>query len=111
MPFRRILDNITAAARIRPLVIQALFLRLDGEPPSLAERLAFCDRLNEIVAAGGKLKLVQIYTVARPPAESFVAPLSNQEVDDIVSLVKSRTGLACEAYYGAPIEAANAPSH
>ena len=28
IPFRQILDNITAAARVRPLVIQALFMRV-----------------------------------------------------------------------------------
>src|SRR3954471_18081024 len=35
IPFRQIRDNITAAAGIRPLVIQSLFMRLNGEPPSL----------------------------------------------------------------------------
>src|SRR5262249_43539355 len=50
IPFRQILDNITSAARIRPLVIQSLFMRVHGEPPSADEQRAFCDRLNEIVA-------------------------------------------------------------
>ena len=101
IPFQQILDNITAAARLRPLVIQALFMRVSGQPPSDAELEAFCDRLNEITAAGGKLKLIQIYTVARRPAESFVAPLSDAEVDAIVALVRERTGLVAQAFYGA----------
>src|SRR5262249_9225981 len=67
IPLRRILDNIPEAARVRPLVIQALFLRLHGEPPPAAELEAFCDRLNEVVRAGGRIKLVQVYTVARVP--------------------------------------------
>jgi wyosine [tRNA(Phe)-imidazoG37] synthetase (radical SAM superfamily) len=100
IPFRQILDNITMAAKIRPLVIQALFMRVSAQPPSQAELEAFCDRLNEIVAAGGTLKLIQVYTVARRPAESFVAPLSDAEVDSIVALVEQRTGLAARAYYG-----------
>lgn len=100
IPFRRILDNITDAARLRPLVIQSLFMRVEGEPPSAAELAAFCDRLNEITAGGGQLKLVQIYTVARRPAESFVAPLTDAEVDAIVTLVKDRTGLPAAAFYG-----------
>jgi wyosine [tRNA(Phe)-imidazoG37] synthetase (radical SAM superfamily) len=100
IPFRQILDNITAAARVRPLVIQALFMRVNGEPPSADELNAFCDRLNEITAAGGMLKLVQIYTIARRPAESFVTPLTNAEVDEIVALVKTRTGLTTIGYYG-----------
>lgn len=101
IPFQQILDNITAAAKIRPLVIQALFMRVRGESPSDVELNAFCDRLNEITAAGGKLKLIQIYTVARQPAESFVAPLTDPEVDSIVSLVKRRTSLSAQAFYGA----------
>lgn len=100
IPFRQILDNITAAARIRPLVIQALFMRIAGEPPTAAEQTAFCDRLNEIKTAGGQIKLVQIYTVARRPAESFVAPLTNAEVDALVELVLRRTGLHTAAFYG-----------
>jgi wyosine [tRNA(Phe)-imidazoG37] synthetase (radical SAM superfamily) len=100
IPFRQILDNITAAARVRPLIIQSLFMRVNGEPPSQSELEAFCDRLNEITSAGGQLKLVQIYTVARRPAESFVAPLTDTEVDAIVALVQARTGLATLAYYG-----------
>jgi wyosine [tRNA(Phe)-imidazoG37] synthetase (radical SAM superfamily) len=59
IPFRQILDNVTAAAQVRPLVIQALFMRVHEQPPTRNELEAFCDRLNEIVAAGGKLKLVQ----------------------------------------------------
>src|SRR5688500_6530669 len=87
IPFQQILDNIAEAARVRPLVIQSLFMRVGGEPPSAAELQAFCDRLNEITAAGGQLKLVQVYTVARRPAEAIVSPLSDVEVDAIVSLV------------------------
>lgn len=100
IPFRQVLDNITAAARRRPLVIQALFMRIHGQPPPTAEQEAFCDRLREIVAAGGQLKLVQIYTVARRPAEDFVAPLARGEVDALAALVRARTGLPTAAFYG-----------
>lgn len=100
IPFRQILDNITAAAQVRPIVIQSLFMRVDGEPPTELERTAYCDRLNEMVAAGGQIKLVQVYTIARRPAESFVTPLSDEEVDAIVALVRRRTGLNAAAFYG-----------
>jgi len=100
IPFRQILDNIAAAARVRPLVIQSLFMRVAGEPPNAVELEAFCDRLNEITAAGGKLKLVQIYTIARRPTESYVTPLSDAEVDAIVELVRERTGLEAASFYG-----------
>jgi wyosine [tRNA(Phe)-imidazoG37] synthetase (radical SAM superfamily) len=100
IPFARILDNITAAAKVRPIVIQALFMRIAGQSPAATELSAFCDRLNEIIAAGGSINLVQIYTVARRPAEDFVSPLNDAEVDSIVALVKSQTGLPAAAFYG-----------
>jgi wyosine [tRNA(Phe)-imidazoG37] synthetase (radical SAM superfamily) len=101
IPFRQILDNITAAARLRPLVIQSLFMCVAGEPPPSAELEAFCDRLTEIVAAGGKIKLVQVYTIARRPAESYVTPLPDDEVEAIARLVAERTGLATATFFGA----------
>lgn len=100
VPFERILSNITAAARRRPLVIQALFLRLNNVPPSQSELLEFCQRLRDITAAGGAISLVQVYTVARRPAESYVTALSDQEVDAITQLVQEQTGLQAASYYG-----------
>ncbi|HTQ39531.1 MAG TPA: radical SAM protein [Pirellulales bacterium] len=100
IPFQQILDNIAAAAQVRPLVIQALFMNVSGQPPPPAEQEAFCDRLNEITAGGGKIKLVQIYTVARRPAESFVTPLADAEVDALADLVRRNTGLETVAFYG-----------
>lgn len=100
IPFRRILENITDAARVRPLVIQSLFMRIEGEPPPPAEIEAYCDRLNEILAAGGRIRLVQVYTVARAPAEAFVTALGREEVDAIAATVIQRTGLATAAFYG-----------
>jgi wyosine [tRNA(Phe)-imidazoG37] synthetase (radical SAM superfamily) len=105
IPLRQILGNITAAAKQRPLVIQSLFMRVHGVAAPEAELLAFCDRLNEITSAGGQIKLVQVYTVARRPAEDFVAPLSDGEVDAIVNLVTERTGLHAEPFYGVSSEA------
>jgi wyosine [tRNA(Phe)-imidazoG37] synthetase (radical SAM superfamily) len=98
IPFRQILDNITAAARVRPLVIQSLFMRIDNQPPTGAELVAFCDRLNEVVVADGKISLVQIYTIARRPAEASVTPLASAEVDAIVALVKEQTGLSAAGF-------------
>ena len=93
IPFQRILDNITAAAVVRPLVIQSLFMNVNGEPPSESEIDAFCQRLRDISAAGGRLELIQIYTVARQPAESFVAPLTETQLQHIAAKVVSTTRL------------------
>lgn len=99
IPFQQILDNLLAASKIRPLVIQSLFMRVNGAPPSQEELDAYCQRLNEIRSQGGQLQLIQVYTVSRQPAESFVTSLTNAEVDAIVDQVKSSTGIAAEAFY------------
>jgi hypothetical protein len=84
-------------------VIQTLFMRIESQPPGPEEISAYIDRLNDITQAGGELKLVQIYTIARPPAESFVAPLANEEVDAITHLVAEKTQLRVEHYYGSAL--------
>jgi wyosine [tRNA(Phe)-imidazoG37] synthetase (radical SAM superfamily) len=102
IPFRQVLDNITRAAQARPIVIQSLFMRIEGESPPESEIEAYIDRLRDIVADGGQIKLVQVYTVARRPAEDFVSPLSRSAVDSIAERVVQRTGLNVERYYGPP---------
>jgi len=100
IPFQQILDNITEAAQVRPLVIQSLWMQIDGQGPSEAELAAYCQRLREILAAGGELSLVQVYTVARRPAESLVSPLSDTEVDVIAARVRHEVGVPATAFYG-----------
>jgi wyosine [tRNA(Phe)-imidazoG37] synthetase (radical SAM superfamily) len=101
IPFERILENIAQAARVRPLVIQSLFMRVAGESPTAAEIDAYCERLNEMVTTGGQFQLVQIYTVARQPAESYVTPLTHAEIDAIVARVQHQTHLPTRGFYGA----------
>jgi wyosine [tRNA(Phe)-imidazoG37] synthetase (radical SAM superfamily) len=90
VPLARILKNILAAARVRPLVIQSLWFRINGAQPPDNEIEAYCDRLNGLIAAGGQIKGIQLHTIAREPAENYVSSLSNVELDRIASVVTSR---------------------
>lgn len=104
IPFKRILKNIVACAKARPVVIQSLFMKVHGLAPSDAEIGAYCARLREI----GNIKLVQVYTIARKamtvvdgvPAWQFVTALSNQEVDAITERVRREVGVPAESFYG-----------
>lgn len=98
--WRQILDNLRDAAIVRPIVIQSLWMRIHGEPPTPAELNAYCERLQEILAASGQIKLIQIHTIARKPAESWAEALSNAEVDAIADLVRRSTGVPVAAFYG-----------
>jgi wyosine [tRNA(Phe)-imidazoG37] synthetase (radical SAM superfamily) len=96
--FSKIMDNLRWAAGVRPIVIQTLFMEIEGEGPDEAELAAYCDRLSEIIQSGGQIKLVQIHTVARAPAEAYVSALPNEKVDEIAELVNRRTRLDVAAY-------------
>ncbi len=100
VPLQHVLDNILDAARRRPIVIQSLFMRVRDEPPPDAEVAAYADRLAELVAAGGTIKLVQIYTIARRTTESYAEPLSNVELDRVADAVRWRVTLPVEVFYG-----------
>lgn len=98
VPFQQILCNLRDAAIARPLVIQSLWARRFDESPTEEEQEAFCDRLNEIVAAGGQIKLVQVYTVARVPAEGWISPLGRDELEALAGVVRLCTGLRVEVF-------------
>jgi wyosine [tRNA(Phe)-imidazoG37] synthetase (radical SAM superfamily) len=100
VPLQRILDNLLEAARARPIVVQSLFVRAHGQPMPEAEHEAYCDRLCEITAAGGTIRWVQAHTVARPPREAWVKPLSNAELDELAERIRRRTGLLVTTHYG-----------
>lgn len=100
IPLARVLENILAAGRVRPIVIQSLFMRLHEQGPPASEVEAYVRRLKELLAEGCQIKLVQVYTVARETAESWCTPLPAAELDAISELVRSETGLAVETYYG-----------
>jgi len=100
IPFEQILKNITMAAQTHPLVIQTLFMNLRNQPPSPAEIQAYCDRINEISSAGGKIKLIQIHTVARTPAEDWVSAIPDAKLDRFTNAISQATGIEVETFYG-----------
>jgi wyosine [tRNA(Phe)-imidazoG37] synthetase (radical SAM superfamily) len=108
IPFERILKNLTGCAKERPIVIQTLFMNIRGVGPSDTELGAYINRLRDIVSAGGQIKLVQIYTIARKPMTivegvpswEFVTALANSEVDQIAERVRQEAGVSVETFYG-----------
>ena len=92
-PYARVLANILACAQARPVVIQSCFVRMAELAPSATEITAYLGRLKDILAQGGRIKLVQVYSLARPPAEVSVSGLSQTELDAIAARVRDETGL------------------
>lgn len=102
VPFRVVLDNVLRCARERTTTIQTLFARHHGEAPTSGEVSAWADRLREIREGGGRVGWVQVHTVARRPAESFVTPLTAEELERIADLARAALpGVRVAAYRGA----------
>jgi wyosine [tRNA(Phe)-imidazoG37] synthetase (radical SAM superfamily) len=99
IPLRRVLDNILLAGMERPIVIQSLFMKIHDEPPTEREVDEFVQRLIELKDRGCQIKHVQVYTIARNTAETYVTPLAKAQVDAIADKVRA-AGFDVEVYYG-----------
>lgn len=100
IPYSLIVDNITVTARKRPVVIQSLFVRVDGKRVGEKEIADYADRLGEILERGGKISLVQLHTVAREPRDRRVSALSNKELEDIADEIRGRAAVRLEIFGG-----------
>lgn len=96
--FERILGNLLLTARERPIIIQSLFLKVHGEKLPDAEIEAYCGRLRDIIAGGGKIREVHAYTVARPTPEAWATRLTPEELNEIGDSIRKGTGLPVECF-------------
>ncbi|MCG3135284.1 MAG: hypothetical protein HMLKMBBP_02848 [Planctomycetes bacterium] len=102
VPFDRVLANLLACGRERTLTIQTLFAKHHGEGPSDDELRAWAGRLRDLRAGGASIGWVQVHTVSRPPAESFVQPLALEDVERAADLARAALpGTRVVAYRGA----------
>lgn len=90
VPLQRVLDNILACGRRRSIVIQSMFLQMHGQPITPEAFNAYADRVVELIEAGCKIKLIQLYTVARKPLEDYVTALSDKTLSDLAQQLRLR---------------------
>jgi len=96
--FERILKNLRDTARVRPIIVQSLFLKIHGAPMNADELKAYCERLREIVTAGGQIREVHAYTIARPTPEAWATKLSPEELETIAATIRRETGLRVDIF-------------
>ena len=90
VPFERTLANLHLAARQRPVVIQSLFCSLDGQPPDPSELEAWAQRLAELGPRGGRIRDVQVTTVARAPRDPGCRALGSRQLEALEQLARDR---------------------
>ncbi len=100
IPLDKILANILKTASVRPIIIQSLWLRMQGAVPHSAEIEAYCSRLNDLISSGARLKGLQLYTIARHTSGQSVTALADIELDRIAEIVRDRVPVPVEIFYG-----------
>lgn len=98
VPLEKVLSNILALGRQRPMVIQSLFPAIGGEEPPLEEIEQYSRRLLELKEAGAEISLVQIYSATRPSANSDCGHLPLRVLSRIANTVRQATGLKAEVF-------------
>lgn len=99
VPLAKILENIEFASRRWGVSIQTAALSWNGAPPSATEIERYCDCVRKIVDGGGKVESVQLYTVARIPAEPAAAALSDAEMEAFAAEIRRKTGLRVDVFF------------
>jgi wyosine [tRNA(Phe)-imidazoG37] synthetase (radical SAM superfamily) len=98
VPLPRILANILALGRRRPVVIQSLFPAINGQEPSIQEIEEYSRRLQELKQGGADISLVQIYSATRPSPHSECGHLPLRVLSNIAQMVRQATGLKVEVF-------------
>lgn len=88
-PLAKVLRNISYCGQHRPIVIQTMLLKLDGQPMPDDEFGAYLNQLKQLVEQRCQLRQVQLYTIARSVRDDRVAPLSNDMLDQFAERVRA----------------------
>jgi wyosine [tRNA(Phe)-imidazoG37] synthetase (radical SAM superfamily) len=98
IPLWRVLANILALGKQRPIIIQSLFPLINGEKPPRHEIEQYVSRLKELKAAGAEIKLVQVYSAHRPPHHRNCEHLPLKTLSFIARRVREVAGLRAEVF-------------
>ncbi len=98
VPLSAILENIAGLGRLRPVVIQSMFVEVDGQLPDRVELAEYSQRLLELKAGGAQIALVQVYSATRPHHSRRCRHLSLRVLSDIAARVHQQTKLNVEVF-------------
>ena len=98
VPLAKILSNILALGRQRPIVIQSLFPAINGQEPPLGEIEEFARRLQGLKQGGAQIASVQIYSATRPVLHPECGHLPLKVLSNIAQTVRQVAGLKAEVF-------------
>jgi wyosine [tRNA(Phe)-imidazoG37] synthetase (radical SAM superfamily) len=93
----RIEANLVSLGKAHPFKIQSFFCTAGGRGWDEAEITAWLARLGRVRDSGARILEVQLYTLARRPAESFIHPVAPEFLSNIRDRVEA-LGLPAKVY-------------
>lgn len=100
IPLSRILENILACGRERSIVIQTLLMRVNGVPMPDAEFDTYVRGLEWLLGCGCRIRLVQLYTVARDVFDPAVTPLDDKLLHRRAAELRARLPMLAVESFG-----------
>jgi wyosine [tRNA(Phe)-imidazoG37] synthetase (radical SAM superfamily) len=94
----RIEANLKRLGERHPFAIQSMWHALDGEYPSESELDAYLERLRRIRDDGSSITEVQLYTLARKPANPACTPVTREFLSRLEGRIRAELGLAAKVY-------------
>jgi wyosine [tRNA(Phe)-imidazoG37] synthetase (radical SAM superfamily) len=98
IPLWRVLDNILALGKERPVIVQSLFPLINGEQPPSDQIEEYALRLKELKMAGAQISMVQVYSAHRPPHRPNCEHLPLKSLSQIARRVREVAGLKAEVF-------------
>lgn len=89
LPLSRVLDNLALAARRWRLVLQCMFMQTDGIGLDDTEIAAWAGRISWFLEQGGTIEQVQVYSVARTPADPRVGVVPVARLEQIADRARA----------------------
>ncbi|MDH5560848.1 MAG: radical SAM protein [Deltaproteobacteria bacterium] len=88
--FKRLIDNLVEVGGRFPLILQSCFFNWEGTPFETKTYQAYAELIGELIEKGVLIKHIQIYSLARTPADSRCLPLSGEQIIQVKNLILDR---------------------
>lgn len=90
--YEMILEGIVQFSRFRPVILQTIILVDSRSSWLLFDAEGYAMSIRHILDSGGQISAIQLYTLARAPAESWPQALADEEMRAIASKLTMLVG-------------------
>ena len=85
--FAKVCANLELATKRWRVIIQSMQMAWDGVVPTPEQMRSWAEVLASLLSSGGQIEQVQIYTIARAPANPRCSPLTDGQLREFGALI------------------------